>query len=91
MILPVVMGSYKSAVTTLANSIPQDLFFGWQKSYYDHIIRNEKSLDFIRRYILNNPANWQEDLENPGYISSISKEERESRLEDHYNNLFKYD
>ena len=89
--LPKVMGSYKSVVTRMANDIPWDLFFGWQRSYYDHIIRNEKSLNIIRRYILNNPANWSEDLENPGYISGMSKEERESRSDDHYNNLFKYD
>ena len=30
-------------------------FFAWQKSFYDHIIRNEKSLDNIREYVRNNP------------------------------------
>jgi REP element-mobilizing transposase RayT len=30
----------------------------WQHNYYERIIRNEKSLMFIRNYILNNPANW---------------------------------
>ncbi|MFH1427014.1 MAG: transposase [Patescibacteria group bacterium] len=38
--------------------------FAWQKSYYDHIIRNEKSLDKIRRYIYNNPAKWELDRNN---------------------------
>lgn len=32
--------------------------FGWQKSYYDHIIRNEEDLHRIRQYILNNPKKW---------------------------------
>ena len=27
----------------------------WQPNYYDHIIRNEKALNKIRRYIENNP------------------------------------
>jgi REP element-mobilizing transposase RayT len=27
----------------------------FQPNYYEHVIRNEKSLDKIRRYILNNP------------------------------------
>jgi putative transposase len=37
----------------------------WHRNYYEHIIRNEKSLDAIRRYIANNPANWSHDEENP--------------------------
>ncbi|MFH1245847.1 MAG: transposase, partial [Candidatus Omnitrophota bacterium] len=30
----------------------------WQRNYYDHIIRNDKSLTRIREYIINNPATW---------------------------------
>lgn len=33
----------------------------WQRNYYEHIIRNEKSLCAIREYIANNPINWQQD------------------------------
>jgi REP element-mobilizing transposase RayT len=33
----------------------------WQKSYYEHIIRNEKDLNDIREYIVNNPGKWRED------------------------------
>ena len=33
----------------------------WQKNYYEHIIRNEKSLNAIREYIINNPDNWEKD------------------------------
>jgi REP element-mobilizing transposase RayT len=33
----------------------------WQRSYYDHIIRNEKSYQNIAGYIFNNPRNWKED------------------------------
>ena len=33
----------------------------WQRSYYDHIIRNEYSLNMIRQYILYNPGNWSVD------------------------------
>ena len=36
----------------------------WQRSFYDHIIRDEKSLDKIREYIIKNPDNWLEDEEN---------------------------
>jgi putative transposase len=40
----------------------------WQKSFYDHIIRNEESLNNIREYIQNNPKKWVEDEENPKNI-----------------------
>lgn len=33
----------------------------WQRNYYEHIIRNEKSLYAIREYIINNPLNWEKD------------------------------
>ena len=36
----------------------------WQRNYYDHIIRNEKSLQGIREYIINNPATWADDENN---------------------------
>ena len=38
--------------------------FTWQRSFHDHIIRNDKSLDNIREYIRNNPATWNDDEEN---------------------------
>ncbi len=37
----------------------------WQRNYYEHIIRNERSLNAVREYILNNPARWSDDPENP--------------------------
>jgi putative transposase len=37
----------------------------WQRSYYEHIIRNEKSLNRIWQYTLDNPAHWDADRENP--------------------------
>ncbi len=33
----------------------------WQKSFYDHIIRNEEDFQRIWQYIDENPARWQED------------------------------
>jgi REP element-mobilizing transposase RayT len=36
----------------------------WQRNYYDHIIRGEKSLYVIRKYIRENPLHWREDSEN---------------------------
>jgi len=33
----------------------------WQRGYYEHIIRQEKSLMAIREYIIKNPLSWEED------------------------------
>jgi REP element-mobilizing transposase RayT len=37
----------------------------WQKSFYDHIIRNDKDLFRIQEYIINNPINWELDSLHP--------------------------
>jgi REP element-mobilizing transposase RayT len=37
----------------------------WQRTYFEHIIRNEESLNRIRQYIFDNPARWEFDRENP--------------------------
>jgi REP element-mobilizing transposase RayT len=41
--------------------------FAWQRNYYDHIIRNEKELEEIRKYIYYNPLNWSNDEYNNIY------------------------
>lgn len=33
----------------------------WQRSYYDHIIRDEKSYQIIAEYINTNPQKWESD------------------------------
>ena len=33
----------------------------WQRSYHDHIIRNEKDFRMIRKYIDENPITWEND------------------------------
>ena len=43
--------------------------FQWQKSFYDHIIRNEQDLTRVREYIVNNPLKWEEDEENINHQS----------------------
>ena len=37
----------------------------WQRNYYERVIRNEEELGLIREYIVNNPARWAEDENNP--------------------------
>ncbi len=40
-------------------------FFQWQRSFHDHVIRDDEDLNRIREYIRENPARWASDGENP--------------------------
>jgi REP element-mobilizing transposase RayT len=35
----------------------------WQRNYYERVIRSERELDAIRKYIAENPLKWNEDPE----------------------------
>lgn len=60
--ISVIIGSFKSACTKQINLLNKTQGFSiWQRNYYEHIIRNEKSLFKIRNYIINNPLNWELD------------------------------
>ena len=39
-----------------AQSIPV-----WQRNFHDHIIRDERGLNTLRQYIVENPARWAAD------------------------------
>jgi REP element-mobilizing transposase RayT len=60
--IPTIIRSYKSAVTKKINeinNIPGSPV--WQRNYYEHIIRDEKSYHQISEYIGANPLKWQDD------------------------------
>jgi REP element-mobilizing transposase RayT len=57
--LPVVIRSYKSALTKYCNE--KKWIFGWQPRYHDHIIRDVGELQRIRKYIMENPEKWKND------------------------------
>jgi putative transposase len=42
--------------------------FDWQERFFDEIIRSEKALNRIRQYVVNNPANWRNDKDNPANL-----------------------
>ncbi len=63
-LLSKIVKSFKEiSVKTIRNNFNNYEFF-WQRSYYDHIVRNGKSLNNIRQYIINNPAKWEHDRNN---------------------------
>jgi len=63
--VPTIIRSYKSIVTKRINILRNTPGVSvWQRNYYEHIIRNEREMNRIRRYIINNPPNWEYDREN---------------------------
>lgn len=54
--LGAVIRAYKSSVKRYANQ--NHIEFGWQPRFHDHIIRDDRSLNAIRQYIITNPDNW---------------------------------
>lgn len=64
-----IVRGFKSAVTKLIHEIGHSVF-SWQPRFYDRIIRNEKELFNIRKYISENPLKWE-----------IEKESRENIFE----------
>jgi REP element-mobilizing transposase RayT len=45
----------------------------WQRNYFEHVIRNENSLNRIRQYVLDNPMRWEFDRENPATLKPEAK------------------
>jgi REP element-mobilizing transposase RayT len=63
--LSAIIRGFKSAVTNRLNKMSNT---GgntlWQRNFYEHVIRNERALNRIREYIINNPLSWKLDREN---------------------------
>lgn len=53
---------YKGRVTYECRKINPE--FGWQERFHEHIIRDEEAYEKIKTYIINNPANWEDDRFN---------------------------
>jgi len=51
-----IINHFKGSVTRWANQ--NNIPFAWQPRYYERIIRNERELNNVRRYIRNNPRMW---------------------------------
>jgi len=62
--LSTIMRSFKSAASKRIHSEGYSAF-AWQSRFYEHIIRDGRDGDRIRKYIANNVSKWSEDKENP--------------------------
>lgn len=55
-----VIGTMKSVSTIRCHKEWNDRL-SWQRSFYDHVIRNERDYQEIWKYIEENPAKWTQD------------------------------
>jgi len=58
-----IIRGFKIGVTKYAKK--RNIPFQWQPRYYDKTIRDEKALNNVRQYIVQNPLNWHKDSVNP--------------------------
>ena len=56
-----IIRGYKGKVTRIIHESGNE-YFSWQSRFHDHIIRNDKSLNIIRKYIHTNPKNWDNNV-----------------------------
>lgn len=55
------MGAYKTTTSKQIHLIGNDQF-AWQRSFHDHIIRDELAYERICNYIETNLEKWQKDI-----------------------------
>ena len=58
--LSTVIGQYKTAVTKAVRKDHPELVV-WQRSFHDHIIRNQADYERIWEYVQYNPQKWESD------------------------------
>jgi len=58
-LIPKTIQQFKSAVTHQIN--PKTVFFAWQPSYHNIVIKDQKQYFIIKNYIKNNVINWERD------------------------------
>jgi len=72
------VAGFKSVVTKRINEFHDSSGASvWQRNYYEHIVRNENELARIREYVVNNPAKWEFDRENPMMFSANRQNEQD--------------
>ena len=86
-----IIGAFKSLVFKvyldwIKNNDPSRRAKFWQGNYYEHIIRNDRELNTIRQYIIDNPVNWKMDRDN---LENLRKLPPPEKVEDYLEDLKK--
>ncbi|HAH04313.1 TPA: hypothetical protein DCL28_01990 [Candidatus Komeilibacteria bacterium] len=59
-----IIRGFKTFSSKRINEINKEIEFRWQRSFHDHFIRDQQSLNRIRIYIKNNPKKWVNNRNN---------------------------
>ena len=74
--IPTIIRLFKSATTKRLNALRDTPGIPiWQRNYHEHIIRDESEFNRIREYVINNPAGWDKDEENPTVATGLPLQE----------------
>jgi REP element-mobilizing transposase RayT len=66
------VGAFKTVSTKRINEIRGTLGVPvWQRNYYERVIRDDEELNRVRQYVVDNPAHWEEDRENPNNVGPV--------------------
>jgi hypothetical protein len=66
------VGAFKSAASREINRQRGAPAGGiWQRGYHERVVRDERELEALREYILDNPAAWGTDPENPAATDGL--------------------
>lgn len=69
--LNMIVGSYKAGVSRKIHKLQPDLMI-WQRSFHDHVIRNQQEYEKIWQYIQFNWQKWEQDC----FYSKNTNDER---------------
>lgn len=64
--IPTIIRSFKAAASKCARESGLAVSGSiWQRGYFEHVLRNTREYVEVTNYILQNPARWADDEENP--------------------------
>jgi len=63
-----IVRGFKIGVTKWSRS-HTNVYYVWQRNYYEHVVRDDAPLDRIREYIAQNPTHWTADRGNPAALA----------------------
>ena len=75
------VGAFKTVSTKRINGIRSTPGLPvWQRNYYERVIRDDEELNRLRQYIIDNPAHWEEDRENPNNVGAVREPDTTNSL-----------
>jgi REP element-mobilizing transposase RayT len=81
-----IIGAFKTTAAARINKLRGNIGLPVsQKSFYDRIVRNERELEWIQKYILHNPIKWAEDRDNP---ASARFQAPAKSIDDYWDEIF---